>query len=196
MQPFIRTVRAAVWATLWLLFPGLLWAQGTSPWVEAVNELQAQFTGPIARGPVADRDRGGRADVRVRRGWEQADAGRDHLRPRDGDGRGQLPGLALLMRGLRRWAGYAALNRPLTILGVERRGFLLVATLGLAMWNATASLVTGGVVFAVGFGAGWLAGRKDPDMLGVLRAGTRFPSRFDPGKWADEPWHLVIRSGR
>ena len=23
------------------------------------------------------------------------------------------------MRGLRRWAGYAALNRPLTILGVE-----------------------------------------------------------------------------
>ena len=26
------------------------------------------------------------------------------------------------MRGLRRWAGYAALNRPLTILGVERRG--------------------------------------------------------------------------
>ena len=35
---------------LWLLFPGLLWAQGTSPWVEAVNELQAQFTGPIARG--------------------------------------------------------------------------------------------------------------------------------------------------
>ena len=29
------------------------------------------------------------------------------------------------MRGLRRWAGYAALNRPLTILGVERRGFLL-----------------------------------------------------------------------
>ena len=59
------------------------------------------------------------------------------------------------MRGLRRWAGYPALNRPLTILGVERRGFLLVATLGLAMWNATASLVTGGVVFAVGFGAGW-----------------------------------------
>ena len=64
------------------------------------------------------------------------------------------------------------------------------------MWNATASLVTGGVVFAVGYGAGWLAGRKDPDMLAVLRAGTRYPARFDPGKWADEPWHLVIRSGR
>ena len=50
MQPFIRTVRAAAWAALWMLMPGQLWAQGTSPWVEAVNELQAQFTGPIARG--------------------------------------------------------------------------------------------------------------------------------------------------
>ena len=69
MQRFIRTVRAAAWTTLtlWLLSPGLLWAQGTSPWVEAVNELQAQFTGPIARGLIADCDRGGRADVCVRR---------------------------------------------------------------------------------------------------------------------------------
>ncbi len=84
----------------------------------------------------------------------------------------------------------------MTILGVERQGFLLSATLGLAMWNAMNSLVTGVLVFAVGYGAGWLAGRKDPDMLGVLRTGTRYPARFDPGKWADDPWHIVIRSGR
>ena len=63
------------------------------------------------------------------------------------------------MRGLRRWAGYAALNRPLTVLGVERRLFLLGATLSVAVWNATASLVAGGVVFGVCYGAGWLAGR-------------------------------------
>ncbi len=42
--------RAAAWAALWMLMPSVLWAQGTSPWVEAVNELQTQFTGPIARG--------------------------------------------------------------------------------------------------------------------------------------------------
>ena len=65
---------------------------------------------------------------------------------------------------------------------MERRGLLLIAALGLAMWHAMNSLVTGGVVFAVGYGAGWLAGRKDPDRLGVLRAGTRYPARFDPGK--------------
>ena len=39
----------AAWTAVWLLTPTVLWAQ-VSPWVEAVNELQAQFTGPIARG--------------------------------------------------------------------------------------------------------------------------------------------------
>ncbi len=97
------------------------------------------------------------------------------------------------MRGLGRWAGYAALNRPLTVLGVERRLFLLGATLAVAVWNATASLAAGGLVFAGCYGAGWLVGRKDPAMLAVLRAAARNPARFDPGKWADAPWHLKIR---
>ena len=50
MRTLSRTVRAAAWAALWMLMPSVLWAQGTSPWVDAVNELQTQFTGPIARG--------------------------------------------------------------------------------------------------------------------------------------------------
>ena len=44
-MPGRRVGRAAgCWCRAQLL------AQGTSPWVEAVNELQTQFTGPIARG--------------------------------------------------------------------------------------------------------------------------------------------------
>ena len=48
--PGIR--RSAAWAAVALawLVPAALAAQGTSPWVDAVNELQTQFTGPIARG--------------------------------------------------------------------------------------------------------------------------------------------------
>ena len=54
------------------------------------------------------------------------------------------------------WRGYPALSKPLTIMGVERRWFLLSATLGLAMWNAINSIVTGGVIFGVLYGRGIL----------------------------------------
>ena len=43
------------------------------------------------------------------------------------------------------WRGYPALSKPLTIMGVERRWFLLSATLGLALWNAINSIVVGGL---------------------------------------------------
>ena len=46
----MRTLLTTMWAALWLLMPARLLAQGTSPWVDAVTELQTQFTGPIARG--------------------------------------------------------------------------------------------------------------------------------------------------
>ena len=46
----MRTWLTTVMTAIWTLAPGVLWAQGTSPWVDAVNELQTQFTGPIARG--------------------------------------------------------------------------------------------------------------------------------------------------
>ena len=72
------------------------------------------------------------------------------------------------------WRGYPALSKPLTIMGVERRWFLLSATLGLAMWNAINSIVTGGVVFAVLYGVGFWAWKQDPDMLEILRASAKF----------------------
>ena len=97
------------------------------------------------------------------------------------------------MQGAKTWRGYPALSRPLTIMGVERRWFLLSATLGLAMWNAINSIVIGGVIFAVLYGAGWWAWKQDPNMIEILRASTRFRSRYDPGKWVDLPWVLLIR---
>ena len=46
----MRTLLTTVLMAAWTLTPAMLIAQGTSPWVEAVDELQTQFTGPIARG--------------------------------------------------------------------------------------------------------------------------------------------------
>ncbi len=50
MRTMPTKMGAAVWAALLALVPDVLHAQGTSPWVDAVTELQTQFTGPIARG--------------------------------------------------------------------------------------------------------------------------------------------------
>ena len=69
------------------------------------------------------------------------------------------------MRGRRQWHGYAILSQPLTVLGVERRFFLLAATLGAAIWNAVNSLSAGGLVFGVLYAAGWLAWRHDQNLV-------------------------------
>ncbi|MDE2928457.1 MAG: VirB3 family type IV secretion system protein [Acidobacteriota bacterium] len=98
-----------------------------------------------------------------------------------------------MMRGQRPWRGHPVLSRPLTILGVERRWFLLSATLAVALWNTINSLLSAGLVFAALYVAGYLAWRQDPDMLAILRASTRFKSRYDPGKWGEPPWCVLIR---
>ena len=141
----------------------------------------------------SDCHRGGGFDVCLWRGRQQEGAGRDRLRAWHGNGRGQLPGLAVLMERGKAWRGYPALSRPLTIMGVERRWFLLSATLGLAMWNAINSIVTGAVIFAVLYGVGFWAWKQDPNMLEILRASAKFRARYDPGKWAAAPWTLLIR---
>lgn len=79
------------------------------------------------------------------------------------------------------------------ILGVERRWFLLSATLAVSLWNASDSLLAGVVVLALLLAVGRLAWKKDPNMLGLLREATRSRARYDPGKWTETPWYLDLR---
>ena len=79
------------------------------------------------------------------------------------------------------------------ILGVERRWFLLSATLAVALWNAGDSLLAAIFVLALLLGAGRLAWKQDPNMLSLLREAARFKVRYDPGKWTDSPWYLDLR---
>ena len=96
-------------------------------------------------------------------------------------------------QGKRLWPCYATLSRPLTIMGVERTWFILSATLALALWNALNAILTALVVFAGLWGAGYLAWKKDPHMLSILKASTRFKARYDPGKWIAEPWRVIVK---
>ena len=68
-------------------------------------------------------------------------------------------------QGARPWAAYPALSAPLTMMGVERRWFLLSATIGMAMWNAINSTLIGAATFSVLYAVGWWAWRVDPHML-------------------------------
>lgn len=96
------------------------------------------------------------------------------------------------MRGTKQWRGYAILSQPLTVLGVERRFFLLAATLGAAVWNAVNSLLAGGSVFGVLYVAGWLAWRHDQNLVGVVRAAVRYRSRYDAGLLLDRSPSVVV----
>ena len=50
MKAFLFSGQAVICLGLLLFWPGAVWAQGTSPWTDAVGVLEAAFTGPIARG--------------------------------------------------------------------------------------------------------------------------------------------------
>ena len=89
-------------------------------------------------------------------------------------GRGQLSRLALLMERGKTWRGYPALPNRSPSVGVERRWFLLSATLGLALWNSINSIVVGALIFAVLYGVGFWAWKQDPNMLEILRASRSF----------------------
>ena len=100
------------------------------------------------------------------------------------------------MSEIRTWRGHPVLSRPLAILGVERRWFVLSTTLGLAIWVGVDSSLSALVVFVALFSAGRLSARHDPDMLSILKESSRYRPRYDPGKWPHDPWHIVIREGK
>ena len=66
----------------------------------------------------------------------------------------------IIGHGARPWAAYPALSAPLTMMGVERRWFLLSATVGMAMWNAINSIVLGAVTFCILYA--WAGGPGAP----------------------------------
>ena len=87
---------------------------------------------------------------------------------------------------------YKAMNRPLTILGAERRLFFLALITGGSIFSLMHSLLGGIGFFIVGVIVARVATRHDVEILRVLMNSGKFRRRYDPLKW--EPIEITIRN--
>jgi len=87
---------------------------------------------------------------------------------------------------------FRSLNRPLTILGAERKLFFFALVMGACVFNLLNSLAGAvGIFFALYLFARW-ATRTDPQILRFLLNSTKIRKQYDPMKF--EP--IAIRRVR
>ena len=87
---------------------------------------------------------------------------------------------------------YKVMNRPLTILGAERRLFFVALLAGAGIFNLVHSLAGGVLLFVVGLITAQRATKYDVEILRILLNSANFKSRYDPMKW--EPLEIRIKS--
>jgi type IV secretory pathway TrbD component len=77
---------------------------------------------------------------------------------------------------------FKAMNRPLTVLGAERRLFFVALISGGAIFSLLHSLMGGIVLFVAGVIVARIATRHDVEILRVLFNSGKFRRRYDPMK--------------
>jgi type IV secretory pathway TrbD component len=85
-----------------------------------------------------------------------------------------------------------AMNRPLTVLGAERRLFFVALISGGSIFSLLHSLFGGIALFIVGVIIARIATKHDVEILRVLFNSAKFRRRYDPMKW--EPTEITIRN--
>lgn len=86
---------------------------------------------------------------------------------------------------------FKAMNRPLTVLGAERRLFFVALISGGAIFSLLHSLLGGIGLFILGVIIARIATKHDVEILRVLFNSGKFCRRYDPLKW--EPTEITIR---
>ena len=86
---------------------------------------------------------------------------------------------------------FKAMNRPLTVLGAERRLFFVALLSGGAIFSLLHSLLGGIGLFVVGVVIARIATKHDVEILRVLFNSAKFRNRYDPMKW--EPTEITFR---
>ena len=77
---------------------------------------------------------------------------------------------------------FKAMNRPLTVLGAERRLFFVALISGGAIFSLLHSLLGGIGLFIVGVIIARIATKHDVEILRVLFNSSKFRRRYDPMK--------------
>ena len=77
---------------------------------------------------------------------------------------------------------FKAMNRPLTVLGAERRLFFVALISGGAIFSLLHSLLGGIGLFVVGVIIARIATKHDIEILRVLFNSSKFRRRYDPMK--------------
>jgi type IV secretory pathway TrbD component len=89
---------------------------------------------------------------------------------------------------------FKAMNRPLTVLGAERRLFFVALISGGSIFSLFHSLFGGIGLFIVGTIVARIATKHDVEILRVLLNSSKFRRRYDPMKW--DSTAITIRSNR
>ena len=94
-------------------------------------------------------------------------------------------------RDARRNKVFKAMNRPLTVLGAERRLFFVALITGGAIFSMLHSLLGGIGLFIVGVIIARIVTKHDVEILRILFNSAKFRRRYDPMKW--EPTEITVR---
>jgi len=79
---------------------------------------------------------------------------------------------------------YRTLDRPLTVLGAERKLFFISMCMGAATFNMLSSLLGGILMFLLLYFAARWATNTDPQILRFLLSAAKFKAQYDPAKFS------------
>jgi type IV secretory pathway TrbD component len=86
---------------------------------------------------------------------------------------------------------YKALNKPLTILGAERKLFFVALIMGAATFNLFGSLLGGLLIFGSLFLMAQWATRTDPQILRIVLNSSKFRREYDPSKYSEQSVQVI-----
>lgn len=98
--------------------------------------------------------------------------------------------------GLRQNKVYKAMNRPLTVLGAERRLFFVALITGGAIFSMLHSLLGGIGLFIAGVIIARIVTKHDVEILRILFNSTKFRRRYDPMKADETEIRIARRNGQ